>query len=102
MTTVHGHNQIFQQSGIAQELNHQIHAPKPDPDQAAVQNQNQQVEENTTVQGSEEAIALKEKKEKEKKLKARKAKARRTGKKPPQDDLPQDPDGPGRILDTTA
>lgn len=98
MTTVHGHNQIFQQSGIAQELNHQIHSPKPDPAQAEVQHQNQQVLENTTVQGSEESIALKQEKEKEKRQKALKAK--RAKKQDPQDDLP--PDGPGRLVDTTA
>ena len=67
MTTVHGHNQIFQQSGIAQDLSQQIQSPKPDPDQAAILHQTQQVEENTTVQESEEALSLKEKKEKEKK-----------------------------------
>ncbi len=100
MTTVHGHNQIFQQSGLAQELNHQIHSPKPDPSQAAVQQQDQQVVENTTVQGSEDTVALKQEKEKEKKKKERqlrKAKARN-----PENDLPSDPDAPGRLLDTTA
>nr|WP_321402436.1 hypothetical protein [uncultured Desulfobacter sp.] len=100
MTTVHGHNQIFQQSGIAQDLSHQIQSPKPDPDQAAVLHQNQQVVENTTIQESQEAISLKEKKEKEKEIKARKAK--RAKKQNLQDDLPPDPDGPGRLLDTTA
>nr|WP_319494906.1 hypothetical protein [uncultured Desulfobacter sp.] len=100
MTTVHGHNQIFQQSGIAQDLSHQIQSPKPDPDQAAVLHQNQQVVENTTVQESQEALSLKEKKEKEKEIKARKAK--RAKKQNLQDNLPPDPDGPGRLLDTTA
>jgi len=100
MTTVHGHNQIFQQSGIAQELNHQNHTPKPDPDQAAVQHQNQQLLENTTVQEGEETLSLKQEKEREKQQKARKAK--RAKKQNPKDDLPPDPDGPGRLLDTTA
>ena len=100
MTTVHGHNQIFQQSGLAQELNHQIHSPKPDPSQAAVQQQEQQVVENTTVQGSEDALALKEEKEKEKRKKERKAGKTRARK--PEDELPPDPDAPGRLLDTTA
>lgn len=100
MTTVHGHNQILQQSGIAQDLSHQIQSPKPDPEQAAVQHQNQQVVENTTVQESEETLSLKQEKDKEKRQKTRKAK--RIKKQNPQDDLPQDPDGPGRLLDTTA
>jgi len=100
MTTVHGHNQIFQQSGIAQDLSHQIQSPKPDPDQAAVQHQNQQVVENTTVQESEETLSLKKEKDKEKEKKARKAK--RAKKLPPKEDLPPDPDGPGRLIDTTA
>ena len=100
MTTVHGHNQIFQQSGVAQDLSHQIQSPKPDPDQAAVQHQNQQVVENTTVQKSEETLSLKQEKKKEKQQKARKAK--RTKQQNPKDDLPQDPDVPGRLLDTTA
>ena len=100
MTTVHGHNQIFQQSGIAQEVTQQIHSPKPDPDQAAVLHQNQQVVENTTVQESEETISLKQEKEKETRQKARKAK--RAKKQNPKDDLPPDVDGPGRLLDTTA
>ncbi|WP_321414246.1 hypothetical protein [uncultured Desulfobacter sp.] len=104
MTTVHGHNQIFQQSGIAQDLSHQIQSPKPDPDQAAVQQQNQQVEENTTVQESEETLSLKKDKEKENEKKKRKEalKAKRAEKQLPKDDLPPDPDGPGRLLDTTA
>ena len=100
MTTVHGHNQIFQQSGIAQELNHQSHSPKPDPDQAAVQHQNQQVVENTTVQESEETLSLKQEKEKDTRQKARKAK--RTKKQNLKNDLPPDADGPGQLLDTTA
>ena len=98
MTTVHGHNQIFQQSGIAQDLTHQIQSPKPDPDQAAIQHQNQQVVENTTVQESEETLSLKQEKEKrEKALKAKRAK-----KQHPKDDLPPDPDGSGRLLDITV
>ncbi|MGD9823533.1 hypothetical protein [Desulfobacter sp.] len=103
MTTVHGHNQIFQQSGIAQELNHQIHSPKPDPDQAAVQHQNQQLVENTTVQESEETLFLEQEKEKEHRQNTRKAK--RAKKQNPKDDLPPDPpdpDGTGWLIDTTA
>ncbi|WP_035238660.1 hypothetical protein [Desulfobacter vibrioformis] len=100
MTTVHGHNQIFQQSGIAQELSHQIHSPKPDPDQAAVQHQNQQIVENTTVQESEETLSLKQEKEKEKRQTTRKAKGAK--KQNPKDDVPPDPDGPGWLIDTTA
>nr|WP_319397058.1 hypothetical protein [uncultured Desulfobacter sp.] len=102
MTTVHGHNQIFQQSGIAQDLSQQIQSPKPDPDQAAILHQTQQVEENTTVQESEEALSLKEKKEKEKKEKEKARKAKRAKKENPQAELPPDPDGPGRLLDITA
>ena len=100
MTTVHGHNQIFQQSGIAQDLNHQIQSPKPDPDQAAVQHQNQQVVENTTVQQSEETLSLKQEKEKEEQQSARKAK--RAKKQNTKADLPPDPDGLGQLIDTTA
>lgn len=62
MTTVHGHNQILQQSGVVQDLSHQIQSPKPDPEQAAVQHQNQQVVENTTIQESVETLSLRQKK----------------------------------------
>ncbi|PIE62497.1 MAG: hypothetical protein CSA25_04725 [Desulfobacter postgatei] len=92
MTTVHGHNQILQQSSIAQDLSHQIQSPKPDPDQAAVQHQNQQVVRNTTVQESEETFCLTQEKDKETRQK----------KQNPKDDLLPAPDGMGRLIDTTA
>jgi hypothetical protein len=57
--------------------------------------------ENTTVQESEETLSLRHEKEKEKRqLKARKA--RRAKKHPPNDDLPPNPDGPGRLINTKA
>ncbi|MDX9964887.1 hypothetical protein [Desulfobacter postgatei] len=98
MTTVHGHNQIFQQSGIAQDLAQQIQSPKPDPDQAAIQHQNHQVVENTTVQESEETLSLKQEKEKRQEV----LKAKRAKKQPSKDNLPPDPDGSGRLLDITV
>ncbi|PIE61243.1 MAG: hypothetical protein CSA29_04370 [Desulfobacterales bacterium] len=59
MTTVPGHNQVLQQSSLAQEFSHQAHAQKPAPDQAATIQQAQQVVKNTTIQRSEDAERMK-------------------------------------------
>ena len=63
MTTIPGHNQMLQQSGIAQELSQQAHSPKPSPDQAAVIQQAQEVMENFTMKlmHSQEMYELAEK-----------------------------------------
>ena len=63
MTTIPGHNQVMQQSGVAQEVSNQAHSPKPGPDQAAAIQQAQETIQKTTVQGSDESDRSKEKKE---------------------------------------
>jgi hypothetical protein len=100
MTTVPGHNQILQQSGIAQELSHQAHTLKPSPDQAAAQQQTQEVIRNSTVQGSEEAERLKKQKEKKELRQGQKAGRKKKRGINQEEDLALDPDAPGRLLDT--
>ncbi len=98
MTTVPGHNVVIQQSGVAQELIHQT-STKSSPEQSVAQQQANELAQGTTVQGSEESEKLKSQKEKEalrrKKLLAEAKKKRK------QEDMEQDPDAPGRLLDTT-
>ncbi|WP_022664698.1 hypothetical protein [Desulfospira joergensenii] len=95
MTTIPGHNQVLQNSGVAQEASQQAHSPKPSPEQAAGVQQTQEVIQNSTVQGSEEAEKLKkEKKEQRRKARQKKKNAAR------EEDLALDPDAPGRLLDT--
>lgn len=99
MTTIPGHNQILQQSSIAQELSNQGAAHKPSPDQAVVQQQAQEIVKGSTVQGSEESERLKKEKEK----RAQKQTADRKKKKINQDkEMALDPDATGRLLDTTV
>ncbi len=100
MTNIPGHNQIFQQSGVAQELSQQANAPKPGPEQAATQQQAQQVVQNSTVQNTDESELLKEKKEKEETRQMRKAQKRK--KRNQKEKLALDPDATGRLLDTTV
>lgn len=92
MTTIPGHNQIIQQSGIAQEISNQAHALKPSPDQAAVVQQAQEKRKNSTVLESDESERLKKKREERQKQQKRQK----------QQDMDMDPDTPGRILDTTV
>ena len=99
MTTVPGHNIIIQQSVAAQELAHQAHTPKPSPEQAAAQQQANVVTKNTTVQGFDEAEKLKAKKEKD--ALRRKQLLEEEKRKKKQEQMEQDdPDAPGRLLDT--
>jgi hypothetical protein len=101
MTTIPGHNQILQQSSIAQELSNQGAAHKPSPDQAAVQQLAQEIVKGSTVQVSEESERLK--KQKEKREQERKQMADRKKKKINQDkEMALDPDATGRLLDTTV
>lgn len=100
MTTVPGHNQVLQQSGLAQELSQQAQAPKPSPDQAAAVQQAQQVVENTTIQGSENSERLKRKKEREQRREAKKAKMKE--KQAQEEELALNPDAKGRLVDTRA
>ncbi len=99
MTTVPGHNIVIQQSGVVQELIHQTSTPKLSPEQAAAQQQANELAQGTTIQGSEESEKLKSQKEKEalrrKKLLAEAKKKRK------QEEMEQDHDAPGRLLDTT-
>ena len=95
MTTIPGHNQILQNSGAAQEASQQAHSPKPSPEQAAGVQQAQEVIQQSTVQGSEEAERLKKEK------KEQRAKAGQKRKKPNrEEEFALDPDAPGRLLDT--
>lgn len=101
MTTVPGHNQMLQQSGMAKEFSHQAHSPKPSADQAVAHQQAQQVVKNSTVQTSEESERLKQqKKERERRRKAAKAEAEK--KQDRDEDVALDSGTTGRLLDTTA
>jgi hypothetical protein len=97
MTTIPGHNQILQQSSIAQELSSQGSALKPSPDHAAVQQQAQEVVKGSTVQDSEESERLKEERGRQKEKGGKKKK-----KINQDEEMELDPDAPGRLLDTTA
>ena len=99
MTTVPGHNQILQQSGVAQELSQQSQTAKPDPEQAAALQQVRQTTQNTQVQRSEKSDQLKQKKRHQsKQKKATRGKRRpRKGK-----DQHPDPGATGQLLDRTA
>jgi 1,6-anhydro-N-acetylmuramate kinase len=97
-TTIPSHNLVIQQAGVAQEITHQTTAPKPSPEQAAALQQAGEVLKNSTVQEFEESEGLKLKKEKESLI----TKQRKEGhkKKKRQEDLEQDPDATGKLLDT--
>lgn len=107
MTTIPGHNQIIQQSGIAQEISQQAHSLKPSPDQAAVLQQAQELRKNSTVLASDESERLKKKREErqrqqdDRRRKTDRAKAVRRA-RGLQQDMDLNPDAPGRILDTTV
>jgi hypothetical protein len=98
MTTVPGHNIVVQQSGAAQEMAHQAHSPKPSPEQAAAQQAAGELLKNTTVQEFDEAEKMRSKREKEALKRRQELKAAR--KKEEQETMDQDPDAPGRLLDT--
>ncbi len=113
MTTISGHNQILQQSGIAQEISQQAHSPKPSPDQAALLQQAQEKMKNSTVLESEESERLKKQKEKQTQRRLQKKRDQSDRKQHPpkksaqhSDSVTQDPaldpDRAGQILDTTA
>lgn len=97
MTTVPGHNQILQQSGIVQEMHHQANAPKPSPDQAAALQQAQQVVQNSSVQLTDQAQRLKKKKESRPEQGGKQDKKKRLLL---EEELALDPDATGRLLDT--
>lgn len=99
MTTVPGHNIVIQQSGAAQELIHQTQTSKPSPEQAAAQQQANELAKNTIVQSSDESEKLKAKKEKEALRRKKLLEAARKKGKSKEKDL--DPDATGRLLDTT-
>ncbi len=98
MSTIPGHNLVIQQSGVAQEMTHQATTPKPSPEQAAALQQAGEVVKNSTVQEFEESEGLKLKKEKESLI----TKQRKEGhkKKKRREDLEQDPDATGKLVDT--
>jgi len=104
MTTIPGHNQILQQSGVAQELSNQAHSSKPSPDQAVVLQQAQGIVKGSTVQSTEKSERLKEEKAKHKEKKAAEQDiGRKKKKKLNQDEeVALDPDTTGRLLDTTV
>ncbi len=99
MTTVPGHNIVIQQSVAAQELTHQAHN-KSSPEQAAAQQQASELAKNTTVQKFDESERIKAKKEKDEVR--RKQLLKEVKKKKIQEEMDQDPDAPGRLLDTTV
>lgn len=98
MTTVPGHNIVIQQSVAAQELAHQTHTAKPSPEQAAAQQQANELAKSTTVQEFDESEKLKAKKEKDALKRKQLLKEEKIKKK--QQEMDQDPDAPGRLLDT--
>lgn len=102
MTTVPGHNIVIQQSGVAQELSHQAHSPKPSPEQAAAQQQANELVKNTTVQQFDESEKLKWKKEKDALRKNFLMDQEKKRKEREREEKELDPDSTGRILDTTA
>lgn len=97
MTIGPGHNLVIQQSGAAQELTQHTNSPKPSPEQAAGQQQANELLQNTTVQEFDESEKLKEKKEKDALRRKRLEKKKRA-----QQAEPRDPDEPGGLLDTTV
>lgn len=98
MTSIPGHNLVIQQSGVAQELAHQVASPKPSPEQAAALQEAGEILKNSTVQEFEESDKLKLKKEKEH-LGARQ-KQEEKKKKKRQEELEQDPDATGKLVNT--
>ncbi len=100
MTTVPGHNIVIQQSGAAQELLHQTNTPKPSPEQAAAQQQANELAQGTMVQKSEESEKHKSKKEKD--ALTKKKILEEAKKKKKLREMDQDPDASGRLLDTTV
>jgi hypothetical protein len=99
MTTVPGHNIVMQQSITAQDLVNQ-NAHRVSPEQAAAQQEAGELAKNTTVQVSDESEKLKKKKERDE-LRKKKLMAKVTEKQT-REDRENDPDTPGRLLDTTV
>jgi hypothetical protein len=102
MTTVPGHNIVIQQSGAAQEMTHQVHSPKPSPEQAAAQQGANELAQNTTVQEFDESERLKAKKEKEDSKKQQQQLEEERKKKKQKELDEEDPDATGKLLDTIA
>lgn len=100
MTTVPGHNIVIQGSGAAQELAQQAHSPKPSPEQAAAQQQANELAKNTTVQEFDESERLRAKKEKD--ALRRKQRLKKAKRKKQQQEMDLDPEATGRLLDTKA
>ncbi len=102
MTTVPGHNQVLQQSGLAQEFSHQAHAPKPGPDQAATIQQAQQVVKNTTIQRSEDSERMKRHKQRQQRQRTgpSKADAQETEKTRQAETMAVTPNARGSLVDT--
>ena len=100
MTTVPGHNIVIQQSGTAQELSNQAQASKPSPEQAAAQQEANELVKNSTVQEFDESEKVKTKKEKDEQR--RRQELAQKQKKKQQEEKELDPDATGKLLDTTA
>ncbi len=98
MTIITGHNQIIQHAGKAQELAQQSQSPKPSPEAAVPVQQAREIQERSTVQSSEEASSLGKKREGKGSGKDDDQKKRKNVRT--QDPHEQDPDAPGRLLDT--
>ncbi len=98
MTAIPGHNIVLQQSGAAQEAANQAHSPKPSPEQIASQQAAGELVKNTTVQEFDESEKMRAKREKDALKRRQELKAAR--KKEEKEEMDQDPDAPGRLLDT--
>lgn len=103
MTTIHGHSVVIQQSGAVSEVIHGTNSPKPNPEQTELLQNQTVAERGTTVQEFDEAERLKQKKEAARQRRERERERKKKKKEPalerkkPEE---QDPDAPGRILDT--
>lgn len=97
MTTIPGHNVVIQQSGVAQEAAQSATSPKPDPEQAAAQQQIKNLEKGTTVQQFDESEKVKTRDEKNQDQQKRKKRELEMKKK---EAAKEDPDAPGKLLDT--
>lgn len=100
MTTVPGHNIVIQQSGAAQELSSHAHASKQSAEQAEIQQQNNELVKNSTVQKFDASEKMKSRKEKD--AQKRQLLKKKTKKKQLSQELESDPNATGKILDTTV
>ncbi|MFH1155839.1 MAG: hypothetical protein V1793_18675 [Pseudomonadota bacterium] len=108
MTTIPGHNIVIQQSSAVHEAMHHTRPNQPDPDQLAIQQAAKEAMEKNTVQESTDTDQVKADRErqaldqKQGQRHPRGNKNQETTQSEDEDPLDQDPDSPGRLLDTLA